>query len=226
MGALPGGGFLTDGWFDVDAYRSAGERRAVVWRPDRTVLVLGSTQRVRPTDPGGTPVVRRRSGGGAVLVVPGETVWVDVWVPRGDPLWDDDVVRATGWAGRWWAAGIAAAVGADLEVHLGPSEPRPWSDLVCFAGVGPGEVLARGRKLVGLAQWRSREGALFQGCCYRRWDPAPLLRLLGVDDPGGEVRRAAAGLDELAGGVPPEGDEVVTALLQALPPGPRWEVGP
>ena len=39
-------------------------------------------------------VVRRRSGGGAVLVGAGEQVWVEVWIPRDDALWDDDVIRS------------------------------------------------------------------------------------------------------------------------------------
>ena len=41
----------------------------------------------------GVAVVRRRSGGGAVLLDPGGVVWVDVVVPRHDPRWDDDVVN-------------------------------------------------------------------------------------------------------------------------------------
>ncbi|MGH9087273.1 MAG: hypothetical protein ACRDYZ_04065 [Acidimicrobiales bacterium] len=244
MGALPGGRVLTDAWFDVDAYRSSAHRRAVVWRPDTTVLVLGSTQAAPAGEPpdgetgagetgagetgagetGAVPVLRRRSGGGAVLVVPGDTVWVDLWLPRGDPLWEDDVVGAAGWAGCWWAAGLGAVLGVALGVHHGPSESRPWAAAVCFAGVGPGEVLVGGRKVVGLAQWRSREGALFQGCCYRRWDPAALTRLLGIDDARGEVRRAAVGLDELAGGTAPGEEAIVAALVGALPPGLSWEV--
>lgn len=157
-------------------------------------------------------------------MMPEQTVWVDVWVPRDDPLWCDDVVRAATWVGEWWATGLAALTGADLEVHRGGSVPRPWSERVCFAGVGPGEVLADGRKVVGVAQWRSRQGALFQACCYRRWDAAPLVQALGVPEAEGDVQAAAAGLDLLAGGEPPALADVAAALLDALPAGEPWDV--
>jgi lipoate-protein ligase A len=70
----------------------------------------------------------------------------------------------------------------DFEVHTGRSVPGDLGELVCFAGRGPGEVLHSGRKVVGLSQWRSREGALFSTCAYERWDPAGLMALLDVDD--------------------------------------------
>ena len=85
-------------------------------------------------------LVRRRSGGGAVLLVPGEVVWVDVIVPAGDPLWDDDVGRATHWLGATWARALAACGLPDATVHRGPMVRTPWSSLVCFSGLGPGEV--------------------------------------------------------------------------------------
>ena len=40
--------------------------------------------------------------------MPGEVLWVDVVVPADDPLWDDDVGRATHWLGELWAAALAA----------------------------------------------------------------------------------------------------------------------
>ena len=53
---------------------------------DRPALVLGSTQRAEVVDEracadAGVEVVRRRSGGGAVLLEPGAVVWFDVVVP-------------------------------------------------------------------------------------------------------------------------------------------------
>ena len=60
--------------------------------------------------------------------------------------------------------------------------PGRFGDLVCFAGRGPGEVFHGDRKVVGLSQWRAREGALFSSCAYLRWDPAPLLALVDVDE--------------------------------------------
>ena len=74
---------------------------------DGPALVLGSTQRVDDVDAEaaaalGVEVVRRRSGGGAVLLEPDDVAWIDVIVPRGDPLWSDDVAVAAEWLGQAW----------------------------------------------------------------------------------------------------------------------------
>jgi lipoate-protein ligase A len=170
---------------------------------------------------GGVEVVRRRSGGGAVLVSGGDPLWVDLWLPRGDPLWLDDVVAAARWVGEWWASALREA-GAEVAVHDGPSALRPWSKLICFAGLGPGEVVAGWRKVVGVAQWRCRQGALFSTCAYRRWDPRPLADLLVVPDRPGladHLATVAAGTAEVAG--PSFG---AALLLDRLPPGPTWEI--
>jgi lipoate---protein ligase len=164
----------------------------------RPTLVLGSTQApgVVSADAAAAGVVveRRRGGGGAVLLQPGDHLWLDAWVPRGDPLWLTDVAVAAEWVGSWWSAALReVGVVAELRVHAGKSEPGPLGDLVCFAGHGPGEVFAGERKLVGLSQWRAREGALFSSCVYTRWAPVPLADLLVADDDGG-------GGDGLGGG--------------------------
>ncbi len=225
------GALRTPAAFDVESFRAAG-RRVVLREVGEPTVVLGSTQSISVVDADhalrrGVTVVRRRSGGGAVLLLPGEQVWADLWVPRTDPLWSAEPRASALVAGEWWARALRASHGGGgselLAVHRGASVPAPGSDVVCFAGVGPGEVLAEGRKLVGLAQWRSREGALFQACCYRRWDPATLTRLLGVDEALAEVTVAAVGLDELAGEAASV-EAVVASLLGALPPGPAWAV--
>ncbi|HVX22932.1 MAG TPA: hypothetical protein VHB02_16430 [Acidimicrobiales bacterium] len=252
MGAVPGRGVLTD-WFDVDRFRSHPGRLVVVRTVDRPTVVLGSTQPETVVDAAraaraGVAVVRRRSGGGLVHLAPGDPVWVDAWVPRTDPLWQDDVVAAAGWAGEWWQDAVAAVAGpaaGTLSVHHGPSAPTAWSGLVCFAGMGPGEVAtADGRKVVGLAQWRSRQGALVHGCAYRHWDPAPLVDVAAVDDratAAADLAEVAVGWADLAGAGGPAaggagaggpdgrgqaacGQGLVDELLRRLPPGPAWEV--
>ena len=97
----------------------------------------------------GTEVVRRRGGGGAVLLRPGDHLWVDAWIPRHDPLWDADVADAAAWVGAWWAAALGAFGVGDLTVHRGRAEPGRHGGLVCFAGRGPGEVLQGDRKVMG-----------------------------------------------------------------------------
>ncbi len=171
-----------------------------VWVLDveRPALVLGSTQpdtvvdgaRARAT---GVDVARRRSGGGAVLLVPGEHLWIDVVLPRDDRLWHDDVGRAGWWLGDVWAG----AIGGDAEVHHGPLRRDRWSDLVCFAGLGPGEVTVGGRKVVGISQRRTRAGARFQCVALAAWDPRPLLDLLAVDGDDDALVAVAAGAGPL-----------------------------
>lgn len=185
---------------------------------DRAAVVLGSTQPDAVVDPvacerGGFEVVHRRSGGGAVLLVPGEVVWIDVIVPASDPRWCDDVGRATWWLGEAWAAALAAVGCPGAGVHLGGMVTTAWSRLVCFAGMGPGEVSIAGRKAVGISQRRTRGVARFQCALHRRWDPETLLGLLSADawpsaDPA-ELADAVAVVD-----VAP--DVVVAALLAAL----------
>ena len=169
---------------------------------DRPALVLGSTQAAPPA--GEVDVVRRSSGGGAVLVEPGELVWVDVFVPAGDPLWEPDVGRAFLWLGQAWAAALGGGT-----VHTGALRRTPWSRAICFAGLGPGEVTVRGAKVVGMAQRRARAGALFQCAALRTWDPAPLVALLGLPPP------AAADLRDVARGVDLDPDDLLARLPTA-----------
>ncbi|MGH9148758.1 MAG: lipoyl protein ligase domain-containing protein, partial [Acidimicrobiales bacterium] len=122
-------------------------RSVTFHRPDRPLLVLGSTQPADHVDwpaaaAGGVAVVRRSSGGGAVLVEPGALVWASVVVPAGDPLWSPDVGVAFYWLGDAWAGALGAlGLGAGgLAVHRGPPEAGPWSRWACFASMGSGEV--------------------------------------------------------------------------------------
>lgn len=176
-----------------------------VVEPTEAVVVLGSTQ-PEAVVASGVRWLRRRSGGGAVLVEPGGLVWVDVFVPAGDPLWEDDVGRAFLWLGRAWADALGGAA-----VHEGPLVTTRWSPLVCFAGLGPGEVTLEGAKVVGLCQRRTRAGALFQCAALLEWRPDRLLERLAV---------GAAGAEELAGvarGVDADPEALTEGLLDRLP---------
>ena len=162
----------------------------------------------------GVDVVRRRSGGGAVLVVPGDLLWVDVVVPAGDPLWEADVGRAFHWLGEVWA-GALAELGVDGVVHRGGLVASRWSGRVCFAGLGPGEVtVAGGAKLVGIAQRRTREAARFQCAALGRWDPAALVELLALAPE--ERTDATAELAAVATGVGVGLDQLLDAFLAGL----------
>jgi len=223
---------VTGGW-DVAEERGTaaelhGDRLPV---PDRRLvrvasaagpaLVLGSAQVVAGLDHDlaeslGVEVVRRRSGGGAVLVWPGHQVWLDVGLPRSDPLWNDDVGRSAGWLGEAMAGALTGLGAAGVAAHTGPMEHTPWSHQVCFAGRAPGEVMTEGRKVVGTSQRRTREGAVFQVAVALVWAPALLLDLLRLpEEVGPPVLAAGVGLGELVPGV--RAAAVVAAVLAALP---------
>jgi len=151
---------------------------------DAPALVLGSTQSTSDVDAAalardGIALTSRRSGGGAVLVEPGDAVWIDVLVPRGDPTWEDDVGRSFLWLGRAWQRALGA-LGVGAEVHEGALVCGAFGRQVCFAAVGSGELTVGAAKLVGLSQRRTRAGARLQSTLYRRWHPEPLAAL-GVD---------------------------------------------
>jgi lipoate-protein ligase A len=213
---VPGRG--TAGALHARALDTGG--RLVEWlEVTRPAVVVGSRQSVEEVDAEaaasqGFDVVRRRSGGGAVLLEPGSSAWLDVTIARDDDLWSDDVGVAFEWLGQAWA-GALAALGLVPEVHTGRLIESPWSRQVCFAGLGPGEVVVGGRKVVGISQRRTREAARFQCIAYRRWDPGPLLALLALPD---ERRRdGALALADVAAGIDVEPEALVSALVASLP---------
>jgi lipoate---protein ligase len=135
----------------------------------------------------GLDVVRRRSGGGVVLLVPGEIVWIDVVVPAGHACWSDDVRESMVRIGERWVEALGPLHPDALRVHRGGVDRTPWSELVCFAGAGPGEVFAGSRKLVGISQRRTRAVARFQCAVHRRYDAARTVSVLAAPLPPGPV---------------------------------------
>jgi lipoate-protein ligase A len=183
----------------VDALRHCSGRVARVLEATGPALVLGSSQRqtdvnVDAAATAGLEVVRRRSGGGAVVVGPGQVVWVDLLIPIGDPLWDDDVGRAAWWVGEAWAAALEAVDFGPQQVWKRAMRTSRWSGRVCFAGVGPGEVLVGGQKVVGVSQRRTRDATLFQTAALIKWDPVGIVDALQLGQ-----SEAASALSDLAG---------------------------
>ena len=153
-----------------------------VWdvRITQKAMVLGSRQdesllNVELCSRDGIEVVRRRSGGGIVFLAPGEHVWLDVVVPRGDVLWSNDVAQASWWLGDVWVQTLNALGKNNVSVHHESLSSDAWGDLLCFAGVGPGEVVQQDdeslSKLVGISQRRTRDYARFQCTIYSKWNP-------------------------------------------------------
>lgn len=151
----------------------AGDEPVVptVWwcRPVDDAIVLGSRQGEDLLDPAacrraGLSIVHRRSGGGAVVMRRESMLWIDVVLPPG--VAPDDVRGSMVWIGERWCDVLAPEVDAPLTVHRGDMVRSAWSELVCFAGVGPGEVMSGPDKLVGLSQRRTRRGIRVQGLVY------------------------------------------------------------
>lgn len=207
---------------DSAAAAHARDLPAVVTRSVRIVevvapaLVLGSTQPDTDVDGAaadrlGVEVVRRRSGGGAVLLDPGDAVWVDVEIGRDDDRWEDDLGRAALWLGRVWVDALAASGIAGAEVHSDPMLRSPLATVVCFAGLAPGEVTIAGAKVVGISQRRTRAGARFQCSVPVRWDAIRHAALLA---PG--LARVGADATSIPVHTIDDADELLDAFLDRL----------
>lgn len=149
--------------------------RGVWWcSVDAPALILGSTQsdtdinRQHAQDLG-LSIVQRRSGGGIVYVHPDDSMWIDITIPRGDPLWTDDVSTSMLWLGEVFVEALQPWVSA--EEYRGAFDIGVDGRAVCFASTSPGEVFVGKKKVVGISQRRNRDGARFQCVLYRRWAP-------------------------------------------------------
>ncbi|HWM18297.1 MAG TPA: hypothetical protein VNO51_01325 [Ilumatobacteraceae bacterium] len=187
---------------------------AGVWQfeVERPTIVLGSRQTAEVLDADAcrrrqVQIVRRRSGGGVVLLVPGATEWIDVVVPAGDRRWDDDVRRSMIGVGERWVEALRGVVDGELTVHRGSMMRTAWSELSCFAGIAPGEVLLDGVKLVGLSQRRTRHAARFQCALNRQFDVELLIELLAGPLPSPHPPVAV---------LPPTATQVAQRLLDTL----------
>ncbi|MGO9962319.1 MAG: lipoyl protein ligase domain-containing protein [Acidimicrobiales bacterium] len=202
-----------------------GRRLACVCFPLAPAVVIGSAQPASDFDgerlaAAGMALVRRRSGGGAVLVVPGSQVWLDVFVPDGDVLAQADVGRSFHWLGDAYAAAIAAVLGAPgdragVAVNRGPRRATALSRTLCYAGLGAGEVTVAGRKVVGMSQRRERAGAWIHSMALLsdQSDVLPGL-LTGSEDHRAAARAAlsTAGLSDAEHLVGPLTEEILARL--------------
>ena len=196
-----------------------------VMRPDAGAVVLGSAQRetvLAESVLHGTPgVCRRHSGGGLVVIEPGACCWVDVLVPTDHELHRDDVHLAFDWLGDTWVRALTslrAATGSNdassIRAHIGRGERPDAGRIVCFAGLGRGEVVVGGRKLVGISQRRTRRGSRFQCVVYSRFDVASHLALLRSPTDRSVVEAPLRDLVATCGDL----DALVAAFCSALPP--------
>lgn len=215
---------MASGWSVYELVGDAGKFHSADPQPVRSAtfhmvaartLVLGSAQRDTDVDRRvaealDISIVRRRSGGGAVLLVPGEFVWLDLVIPAGDALWSDDICEAMEWVGELWLRALGN-LGMEARVQVAArSNAARWARQVCFAGVGRGEVLVGERKVVGVSQRRTRSYARFQSLCHLRWRPELVAALVASPRP------LARELAQSVSAVAFSADDIRAALLGCL----------
>lgn len=161
----------------------------------------------------GIDVVRRPTGGRAVFHGP-EITYAFIAPERllGGPRAIYRAVHAA-------LHGALRTFGVRLDERGGESEGRPGGPPLdpeeCFASPAPGEITARGRKLVGSAQWRHRGAVLQHGSLL-------LANRQSRASVGGDGGARAIALDEL-GAVPDRGSlteafaEFLAAALGGAP---------
>ncbi|MCW5881307.1 MAG: lipoate--protein ligase family protein [Anaerolineae bacterium] len=195
---------------------------------DPPALILGSSQQPEQVDPVarrtlGVHVYRRSSGGGAVLTT--EQLGLDIALPANDPLLPTDITASYRWLGEVWVAalaglGIEGRMVSVAEARADVQALSPTLRRICYAGLSPYEVVAGGRKLVGLAQRRRRGGALYQCGVYLRWSPDATAALMRADEASAlviqELAARVVGLDMVATPPVPTAARISAAFAAAL----------
>lgn len=169
--------------YDYDVLRRQEEATMFVVRLEAPTFVLGGSQPssvIRDEVLEHALVRRRRGGGGIVLLQPGD-VWIDWWIPANDDRWSKDVHESSNMAGSWWLSALKNSGVANATLHIGSLEGEVAHRLACFAGRGPGEIFSDGKKVVGVTQWRVREG-IFLSSVLHAFPSLPLVDAL-VDAP-------------------------------------------
>jgi lipoate-protein ligase A len=206
----------------LEATIDDGRPRGVWSRATEPALVLGSGQRPPAdwTPSPGLAVVRRGTGGGAVLCDEAYLM-LDIALPVEDRRVLEDVTESYRWLAdaladaltRLGLTGIAPLPLATLRALDQPA--RAAGRVACFAGLGPYELVdAAGRKLVGLAQRRRRGGVLLQAAAYLGGDRRPLADLLWLEPPERDELAARLAHTAVLGDAGAELPEILGAIWE------------
>jgi lipoate-protein ligase A len=187
-----------------------------VLRRDDPVVVLGARQPTRDLHDvalrrDGIGIRRRHGGGGAVLLRQADR-WVELWLRAAPGRRDYDVRSSAYLVGDWWRAALAAH-GVDAKMHRGAVLDAQQGAIACFAGLGPGELTVRGRKVLGISQWRVREGTLVSSVLAVE-DPEDLHQYLAPAAPKVPGLRGAASIHWVAPRLAI--DDVLTTFVEVV----------
>ena len=185
-------------------------------RTSEEAVVVGPSVRGSEIDPSFDSVhlVRRQSGGGAVLLGPG-VLGMDVFLPAGHSLLSGDVVKDYRWLGEVWQ-GMFRRLGietrlisvADAREQTRRASRTPEAKLACFGLYSPFEVAVGAKKIVGLSQVRRSSGVLFASAVHIHSRPSDLARVLKLS--GSSRRRLASHLNHAATSL----DEVASRAIK------------
>lgn len=209
-------------------YWSQAESRGLVLGFSQKESVLNQAALVAQS----IPLYHRHAGGTAVLVGP-ELLSLDVILPEEHPFIHSDIVESYRWLGNVWvktlgSLGVETRLVSPQEAHaqrtlLKQEATRSREAILnraCFGSLSSYEVIAEGRKVVGLDMIRRRKGSLLQAGLLLKWDIEPLVELLGQTLEEQAILREglperAVGLDTLIGHTVSV-VEVIAAFEEAL----------
>jgi lipoyl(octanoyl) transferase len=182
--------------------------RFYAWSPP--CLSVGRNQPLADVDlsacrRAGVDVVRRPTGGGAILHA--DELTYSVALLQSDPRATGDVVESYRRLSEGLLAGLHC-LGVEAVQAVGQRERTADRTAICFETPSAYEITAGGRKLVGSAQWRARGGMLQHGTLPLCGDLTRIVACLALPDAEREVQRQCLRLRAIT---------LEEALGQALP---------
>jgi len=159
--------------------------------------------------------VRRPTGGRAVLH--DMEVTYSVSVPESDSLYSMGLEASYEWLCR---PIVAALRSLGVSAELSPHGSSGFSSASCFTAPGTTDILAHGRKIVGSAQMRTREGFLQHGSIVLKNDLDKLFGVIrsGSTSPQDAIEKAAQLMTSVSDEVhrPVSFSEMSAALIRAF----------
>ena len=188
--------------------------RLYAWEP--ACLSLGYAQPIRDADLArlderGWGIVRRPTGGRAILHM--DELTYSVIAPNDEPRLLGGVLQSYQSISHALLHALQSlGIPAQASEKADPPDPSSLTGLVCFEVPSPYEIIAAGKKLIGSAQARKREGVLQHGSLPLHGDLTRITQVLSYENEQ-ERKLAAARLLERA-----------ATVAQILGEGLAWEI--